>query len=202
MWYGKWQSLCVGLNVLTLDVRGPSYLGLTRSISWLLMPWLLSSQGHQQPWYWLCKIGVSLSYLRKDFNYLCHVSVEEWHKMKYMFLFPLKNLPCKGLNVLCNMSSMLFRPHYGSSYTVPPGNQSTVLALPYNYFSPLSTSHGGWHSTSMVFWIIEHTDEQWTLVLNQTYHNSINLFHNQGHQSSETHSHIIYHPIYNEIKSL
>ena len=24
---------------LTLNVRGPSYLGLTRSISWLLMPW-------------------------------------------------------------------------------------------------------------------------------------------------------------------
>ena len=24
-----------------------------RSISWLLMPWLLTSPGHQQPWYWL-----------------------------------------------------------------------------------------------------------------------------------------------------
>ena len=34
---------------LTLNVRGPSYLGLTRSISWLLMPWLLTSPGHQQP---------------------------------------------------------------------------------------------------------------------------------------------------------
>ena len=31
----------------TLDVRGPSYLGLTRSISWLLLPWLLTSPGHQ-----------------------------------------------------------------------------------------------------------------------------------------------------------
>ena len=30
-----------GPNKLTLNVRGPSYLGLTRSISWLLMPWLL-----------------------------------------------------------------------------------------------------------------------------------------------------------------
>ena len=26
----------------------------TGSISWLLMPWLLTSSGHQQPWYWLC----------------------------------------------------------------------------------------------------------------------------------------------------
>ena len=31
---------------LTLNVRGPSYLGLTRSISWLLIPWLLTSPGH------------------------------------------------------------------------------------------------------------------------------------------------------------
>ena len=26
---------------------------MTRSITWLLMPWLLSSPGHQQPWYWM-----------------------------------------------------------------------------------------------------------------------------------------------------
>ena len=29
------------------------YLGLTGSISQLLMSWLLASPGHQQPWYWL-----------------------------------------------------------------------------------------------------------------------------------------------------
>ena len=39
----KWRPFCLGHNVLTLNVRGPSYLGLTRSISWLLMPWLLTS---------------------------------------------------------------------------------------------------------------------------------------------------------------
>ena len=66
---------------LTLNVRGLSYLGLTRSISWLLKPWLLASPGHQQPWYWPCRMGKSLSYLRKGFNHLCHISVEEWHKM-------------------------------------------------------------------------------------------------------------------------
>ena len=66
---------------LTLNVQGPSYLGLTRSISWLLMPWLLTSPGHQQPWYWLCKIGRFLSYLRKDFNYLRLINVEKWHKV-------------------------------------------------------------------------------------------------------------------------
>ena len=67
---------------LTLNVRGgPSYLSLTRSISWLLMPWLLTSPGHQQPWYWLYRICRSCSYLRKNFKYLCQINVEEWHKM-------------------------------------------------------------------------------------------------------------------------
>ena len=67
--------------LLTLNVQGPSYLGLTRSISWQLMPWLLTSPGHQQSWYWLYSICRSLSYLRKNFKYLCHINVEEWHKM-------------------------------------------------------------------------------------------------------------------------
>ena len=67
---------------LTLNVQGPSHLGLTRSISsWLLMPWLLASPGHQQPWYWLRKMSKSCSHTRKDFNYLWYVSMEEWHKM-------------------------------------------------------------------------------------------------------------------------
>ena len=64
------------MRILTLNVRGPSYLGLTRSISWLLMPWLLTSPGHQQPWYWLYRICRSWSYSRKDFKYLCHINVE------------------------------------------------------------------------------------------------------------------------------
>ena len=66
---------------LTLNVWGPNYLGLTRSISWLLMPWLLTSPGHQQPWYWLCRIGRFLSCVRKDFNYLRRIKVAIWHKM-------------------------------------------------------------------------------------------------------------------------
>ena len=85
LWVWKWLiSITAHLpeaRGLTLNVRGLSYLGLTRSISWLLMLWLLSLPGHQQPWYWLCRIDRSLSYLRKDFNYLCLIDVEEWHKM-------------------------------------------------------------------------------------------------------------------------
>ena len=44
------------------------------------------------------------SYMRKDFNYLCHVSVEEWSiNHRYMFVFLLKKLAFKRVNnsVLC-----------------------------------------------------------------------------------------------------
>ena len=68
------QRWVIPALTLTLNVRGPSYLGLIRSISWLLMPWLLTSPGHQQPWYWPCRICRSC--LRKDFKYLCHINLE------------------------------------------------------------------------------------------------------------------------------
>ena len=32
---------------------------------------------NQQTWHWLCRIGTFLSYMRKDFYYLCHVREEE-----------------------------------------------------------------------------------------------------------------------------
>ena len=69
-------------NTVALNVWGQSYLGLTRSIPWLLMPWLLTSPGNQQPWYWLYRICRFFSYLRRDFKYLCQINVEEWHKMQ------------------------------------------------------------------------------------------------------------------------
>ena len=82
--------------ILTLNVWGLSYLGLTGSISWLLMPWLLVSPGHQQPWYWLCRIvGPCLSW--GWISITCAISM--WRngiKYKYV-LFPLKNLARKGL---------------------------------------------------------------------------------------------------------
>ena len=89
----KWWPFCFGPIVLTLNVQGPCYLGLTRSISWLLMTWLLTSPGHQQQWYWLYRICWFLSYLRT-----CVISM--WRndtKCKYMFMFPLKNLARKEL---------------------------------------------------------------------------------------------------------
>ena len=67
---------CINTLLLTLNVRVPSFLGLTRSISWLMMPWLPTSPGHQQPWFWLCRICRSWCYLRKNFIYLCYINVE------------------------------------------------------------------------------------------------------------------------------
>ena len=70
--------------MLTLNVRGPSYLGLTKSISWLLMPWLLTSPGPGLTWGRILRT--------------CDISM--WSngiKCKYMFMFHLKNLACKGL---------------------------------------------------------------------------------------------------------
>ena len=98
----RWDHEIVHGKQLTLNVRGPSYLGLTRSISWFLTPWLLASPGHQQPWYWLCKTGKSWSYMMKNFNYLIY-GISVWRndmKCKYMFMFPLKNLARKELSTL------------------------------------------------------------------------------------------------------
>ena len=71
---------------LTLNMQGLGYHGLTRSISWLLMSWQWKGPWHQHPWCWLCRIGMSLLYLKKAFNYLGHVNVEEWHKI-WIYIF-------------------------------------------------------------------------------------------------------------------
>ena len=81
----------LGYFVLNLNVQGPSYLGLTRPISWLLMPWLLMSTGHQQPSYWLCRICRSWSWGR--ILSTCVISI--WRKdtkCNYVFIFFLKKI--------------------------------------------------------------------------------------------------------------
>ena len=86
--FDNFNQVSVAMSPLTLKVQGPSYLGLTRSISWLLMPWLLTSPGHQQPWYWLYRMCRSFPYLRKDFKYMCQINVEEWHEMQIYVYVP------------------------------------------------------------------------------------------------------------------
>ena len=63
------------------------------------------------------RIGMFVSYLRNDFNYLCNVNVEVWRndiKCKYKFLFPLKTLARKGLTLFrCQQipTNFNFNPH-------------------------------------------------------------------------------------------
>ena len=90
-------SVMSKMNPLTLSLQGLSYPGLNWSRSWLLMPWLLVSPGHQQSWYWLCETGRTLFYMRKDLNYYV---LSVWRKdmiCRYIFMFPMNILACKGL---------------------------------------------------------------------------------------------------------
>ena len=99
------------------------------------MPWLLASPGHQHPWYWQCRTGKFLSYLGKDFNYLCHVNAEELHEMSiYIFLFPLENLARKGLSfhydrIPWHAASDTL--HYGTTLTNMKTWKATNVSLNY-----------------------------------------------------------------------
>ena len=66
---------------LTLLMPIPEDSGRTQPIPWLLMPWLLLSPGHQQPWHCTCRMDRSLSSIRNDFNYLHYPNVEKWYKI-------------------------------------------------------------------------------------------------------------------------
>ena len=65
-WYLRFTIICIHTSKyspswLCLVMLKLEYCGQTWSISWLLMPWLPVSPGHQQQWYWLCKIYRPLS---------------------------------------------------------------------------------------------------------------------------------------------
>ena len=69
-----WINSKVGhLQILTILVLR-TFLE-TRSILWLLLPWLFASPGHQQLSHWVCMVSKFLSSTRKDFNCLSHISV-------------------------------------------------------------------------------------------------------------------------------
>ena len=75
-WYRVYE-LCMEYEVLCefdsnfiLLMLKVEYSRIRRSISWLLMSWVLASPGHQQPWSCLCRINRSLSSKGKNFNYL------------------------------------------------------------------------------------------------------------------------------------
>ena len=53
------------------------------------MPWLLASPSHQQPWYWTCRINRALPSIRKDFNYMRHLSVDLRNHRKCRYVVSL-----------------------------------------------------------------------------------------------------------------
>ena len=87
---------------LPLNVRGPSYLGLTWSISWLLMPWAPGSLCRQDisSYDIDCTKFVGPFLLEEEFEVLVPVSNQcegMTKNVNICFMFPLKNLACKGL---------------------------------------------------------------------------------------------------------
>ena len=121
----------------------PKYFETTKSISWLLMPWLLASPEHRQLWYWLYMINMSSSSIIKDFNYLhqlmCwkmtenanmpHISVDEFSmtrvnqiicscKDDIFFLF--RSTPGVRLTVHPHAPSMYQGAHYAGSTQLQP----------------------------------------------------------------------------------
>ena len=76
------------------------------------MPWLLTSPGNQQQWYWLCRICKSWSYLRRIINTWVISMWSNDIKCKYLFIFPLKNLACNKLNYNCDFQ---IKPSIGTN---------------------------------------------------------------------------------------
>ena len=66
-----WYHIHCFYLILNPNVWGLSYLSLTMPIPSLLMPWRCKDPGHQQPWYWLYKLGMSLSYISTGVNWGC-----------------------------------------------------------------------------------------------------------------------------------
>ena len=73
-----------------------------------------SLPGHQDPWYWLCRIGKFLSCTRKDFNYLCHANVEEWHKLQLHFYVSGENSSTKKGGPIMALSTAPYMRHSAS----------------------------------------------------------------------------------------
>ena len=85
---GNLRPFCLGLNVLTLLELQPEYSGWTRSIPWLLIPWLPVLPGKQNPRHWLGRINGSLFSIGEYFNYHTYASwlLRNDYKCSFCFL--------------------------------------------------------------------------------------------------------------------
>ena len=120
--YLNGDKLWLLLNFMILELK---YSRITWWISWLVMPWILASSGHQQSQYWLCRINRWLSSTMKDFNYLCHLSGEKWQKKQICFSMFLKiNSAHQGLKSLVTCM-LLVVYHPSVHFCMFPSSNST-----------------------------------------------------------------------------
>ena len=84
-------------KMLLIHLRFFWHIGLEARIFWenwvnTMAADVLASTGHQQPRYYFCTIYRSEYPVGKDFNYLSHLSVEEWYKMTQKHIFHIDGL--------------------------------------------------------------------------------------------------------------
>ena len=108
------------------------------------MPWLLALPGHQHPWYWLCGISRSLSYMRKDLNCLCNVSVEEWYNSPALGQRGYCCLSWERTQTTCHVS--VVRNDMKCKYSVVPYVKHSQFSLKSSqetpYSSPIRVRYG------------------------------------------------------------
>ena len=85
-------QLCNKLKLL----QGPSYLGYAKSVSWLLMSWILASSGHHLSWHWICKLCMFLSYMREDFHTIVVFVWRNYIDCRYISCFLCCGMHLKG----------------------------------------------------------------------------------------------------------
>ena len=148
---------------------------ITRLILWLLILQLLLTPGHQQPYYWMCKINWSLSSKGRDFNYIflkkfstmvtrvVHTCPEAYHAhdMTMSLDSPL------GLR---KISTYIYIPTYHACYASLTWNKmarilhhiSLCVQQDHDYITNTSyLNNNNWHSLSLILtelkaWIDNH----------------------------------------------
>ena len=146
-----------------------------RSIPWLLMPWLLASPWHQQPWYWIYRTNKSLTFMRQVFNYLHHPWFKELQKMKNTLLCFLKNkfnmrlvevpsyddvlrqVPHEEYNRVCHPAAIA-----GATILVPC--HVMTMSLQWLNFNTLRSWGNGQHFADNIFKCIFFNENAWILI--------------------------------------
>ena len=117
-------------TILTLPVLTHTYIGITRTISWLHLTWPLGPMISHKPWNWLWKMNMSLTSTEMDFNNLCHLSVEKWQKRHYIFmLFFYINSTWRSISIPCTVQMNQMINIINNTYIYSCKNNSTCKGV-------------------------------------------------------------------------